>query len=111
MFFISVLMFAASCTYEKAELPVKSTECDSVVSYSEDIAPLVTNYCINCHIAGGIGSGDFTDYNVLKQKADNGMLKFRIVDLKDMPQAGAPTITEEQRAMIHCWIKQGAPQN
>jgi mono/diheme cytochrome c family protein len=108
---IPVLSYLASCTYDKGEIPVKETECDSTISYADDIAPLMTDYCISCHTPGGPGAGDFTGYTELKQKADNGTLKNRVVDLKDMPQAGAPTLSEDQRSIINCWIKQGAPDN
>ncbi|MCW3103221.1 MAG: cytochrome c [Bacteroidetes bacterium] len=109
---IPVIGSIAACTSEKGPVPVKDTDnCDSTISYSADIAPIMTDYCISCHTAGGSGTGDFTTYTELKQKADNGSLKNRVVDLKDMPQAGSPTISEDQRKMINCWIKQGAPNN
>jgi mono/diheme cytochrome c family protein len=109
---IPALGFLGSCTYDKGAIPVKATdECDSTVSYATDIAPIMTDYCISCHTAGGSGTGDFTTYTELKQKADNGSLKNRVLDLKDMPQPGSPMISDDQRKKIGCWIKQGAPDN
>lgn len=109
---IPAFVCMASCTYDKGEVPVKDTECDSAISYSADIAPLMTTYCISCHVAGGTGTGDFTTYSGLKQKADNGTLKNRVVDLKDMPQAGfLPVMSDAERNLINCWIKQGSPDN
>lgn len=107
----AVLLIWASCTYKKGEVPFKDTECDSTISYSSQIAPLITTYCIGCHSAGGPGSGDFSTYAGLKLKADNGTLKNRIVDIKDMPQAGSPPLSEDERKLINCWIKQGALNN
>jgi uncharacterized membrane protein len=106
------IAFMASCTYEKGEVPVKDTECDSTISYSTVVAPLITTHCNACHVSGGTGTGDFTTYAGLKQKADNGTLRNRVVVLKDMPQAGyTPTMSDEDRNLINCWIKQGALEN
>src|ERR1044072_4607748 len=80
---ISAFAFIASCTYEKGEVPVIAAEeqCDSTISYADDIAPLMMNYCVGCHVSGGTGSGDFTDYTGVKQKVDNGSLKNRVLDV------------------------------
>jgi hypothetical protein len=107
---IPVFAFAGSCTYDKGEVPVKD-ECDSTVSYATDIAPLTTTYCNSCHIAGGTGTGDFTTYAGLKEKADNGTLKYHVIDIADMPQAGSPQLSAAERKLIGCWIKQGSPDN
>jgi uncharacterized membrane protein len=108
---LTTFLIWSSCTYDKGEVPVKEIGCDSIISYSAQIAPLVTTYCNGCHVAGGPGSGDFTSYAGLKLKADNGTLKNRVVDLKDMPQAGSPTLSDDERNLIRCWIAQGAPEN
>ncbi|MDF2437561.1 MAG: cytochrome c [Bacteroidota bacterium] len=112
---IPSLIFYAACTYKKGEVPepAKNTagDCDSAVSYASQIAPLVTNFCVGCHSPGGSGNGEFTDYAGLKQKADNGSLHNRVVVVKDMPEAGSPTLSDAERKLFDCWIKQGAPNN
>lgn len=108
----AVLLIWSSCTYEKGEIPVLvPKECDSTISYASQIAPLTTTYCNGCHSAGGTGTGDFTTYAGLKLKADNGSLKTRVVDVKDMPQAGSPPLSDAERKLIKCWIEQGALNN
>ncbi|MCE3280829.1 MAG: hypothetical protein K0S44_3020 [Bacteroidetes bacterium] len=111
LFFIPVIVFIASCTSEKGAVPIRDVNCDSTISYSADIAPLMNNYCNSCHVSGGTGTGDFTTYAGVKEKADNGSLRNRVVVLKDMPQPGSPQLTEDERIMIDCWIKQGSPDN
>ncbi|HEX8515373.1 MAG TPA: hypothetical protein VF868_04180 [Bacteroidia bacterium] len=110
---LSAFGLIASCTFDKGEIPVKEAagECDSTVSYSTQIAPLMTTYCNGCHISGGSGNGDFTTYAGLKQKVDNGSAHNRVVVVKDMPVPGSPTPSAEERKLIDCWIKQGAPDN
>jgi hypothetical protein len=106
-----------SCTNEKADLPEPDPQpapCDSVsAKYTADIKPIITNSCVfgGCH---GLGEpqGDFTGYNVLKAKADNGTLNNRIVVLKNMPPNGSGiSLTADERKKIDCWIKAGAPNN
>jgi len=99
-----------ACTYKKGEVPVAEIPCDSM-SYSTHIDPIIATYCIDCHTAGGTGTGDFTSYSDLKIAADNGSLKRTVFTLKSMPPAGSPELTDEQRANIKCWVEQGAPQN
>lgn len=99
-----------SCTYDKGEILVAETPCDSM-SYTADIAPLVDSYCNGCHYAGGTGTGDFTTYTELKLSADAGTLKREVFDQKSMPPAASPGLTDAERKKIKCWIEQGAPNN
>jgi hypothetical protein len=106
------LAFVASCTFDKGEIPVPvKDDCDSTISYSTVIAPMMTTYCNGCHVSGGPGTGDFTTYAGLKQKVDNGSVNNRVLVVKDMPQAGSPTLSDAERKLIDCWIKQGALDN
>lgn len=108
LFSVVTLAFA-SCTNTKVDVPVKEETCDSIISYANDIVPIVTAKCTGCHSAG-FASGDFTSYSVLKAKADNGTLKNRVVTQRDMPEA-PNTMSDSARAVIRCWIVQGAPNN
>lgn len=87
-----------------------SQECSNVVFYSMDIRPLILTHCAvsNCHVQG-FQPGDFTRYQPLKDKADNGRLHLFVLEVKNMPPGGS--MTEEERQMIGCWIEQGSPNN
>jgi len=98
-----------SCTYEKAEVPQKEDTCDSIISYTQDIRPILDNSCIGCH-SGGFSPGDYSDYAGIKSKVDNGTLKLHIVTLRDMPPP-PETITDAERKIIKCWVEQGGPNN
>ncbi|MBA3705438.1 MAG: hypothetical protein H0W84_05925 [Bacteroidetes bacterium] len=113
-FILSLVFFIASCTYEKGELPApkKINPCDTIVSYSAVIYPIVTARCAipGCHTAGAF-NGDYTTYLGLKAKADNGTLKNAVVVLRTMPKPGKTPLTEYQISKINCWIEQGSPNN
>ncbi len=98
-----------SCTFEQAE-PL-TVGCTATMSYATDIKPIIDSKCVTCHFSGGSGTGDFTDFNVLKAKVDGGIFKTRVYTLKDMPQSGSPQLTEDELGKIKCWMDQGAMNN
>ncbi|MBL7890622.1 MAG: hypothetical protein JNL24_13805 [Bacteroidia bacterium] len=107
--FLSLILLAfGSCTYTKVEVPAKEDTCDTI-SYANDIVPIMTANCTGCH-SSGFASGDFTTYAAIKLRADNGVLKNRIITQRDMPPAPA-TMPDSLRTIINCWISQGAPNN
>ena len=105
-----VLLFVTACSFDKGDVPVVEFPCDSM-SYSADIAPIMSTACNSCHTPGGTGTGDFSMYPDLKTAADNGTLKRDVFTLKSMPPAGSPGISDEERSKIKCWVEQGAPNN
>lgn len=103
------ILFASSCTSEKAE-PL-SVGCTTTISYAADIDTIIVEKCESCHAAGGTGTGDFTNFAELKAKVDGGSFKTRVFTLKDMPQSGSTPLTEAEMGKLKCWIEQGAPHN
>ena len=81
-------------------------------SYSNDIKLIVVTKCAlpSCH-AQGSSLGDFTDYSVLKSKADNGLIHKYVFDLKIMPPASVSQLTEQQKQTLKCWLDNGAAQD
>lgn len=105
-----ILIIITGCTYDKGKAlkpePVL-TDCD-LVSYSKDIAPLLSTYCTNCHNSNFVNY-DLTIYTGVKQKVDNGSLRDRVFERKDMP--GYCELTESELKKITCWLEKGAPDN
>ena len=100
-------MALIGCTYEKAE-PL-TVGCDSIISFRIDIVPILNLNCIGCHSTGD-AQGDFQNYDGVKAKADNGILKYRVCSVKDMPVPPG-SISDADRQKIKCWIEQGAQNN
>ena len=89
----------------------KNIDCNKIsAKYSSDIFPLVSAKCNSsgCH-ATGSSRGDFTTYQGLKAKADNGTLEKTVLVNKTMPPSGA--LSQDDRNKIKCWLNNGAPNN
>lgn len=113
---ITVLISIISCTKDIGPDPAlhRTINCDTI-SFSKHIKPIIEANCIGCHMPNGGGNGDFaTDmYPVLKQKADNGSLMGRAVDLTITPTMpyGMDPLPESKREILRCWINSGALNN
>ena len=103
---LSTLLYS-SCTFEKTE--ALTLGCDTTISYSTDIQPIIDSKCVSCHTTGA-SQGDFQIYAVVKSKVDNGAFQNRLFTLKDMPQGG-PALPEEELRKLKCWVEQGALNN
>jgi uncharacterized membrane protein len=105
-----------SCTYEIAELektePKPATVIDTTVSFSVTILPLINSQCVDCHSPGGVGEGDFTSYEGILLKVENGSLRNRVINMMDMPTPGSGyELTNAEREKFSSWLDQGAPNN
>lgn len=77
------------------------------VSYSNDIQPVVKNFCTTCH-AGDDPEGDFvlTSYADVREHTENGELLARINDKDDpMPEDGL--MPKQLRRLFQIWADTG----
>lgn len=102
-----------SCTKDQGK--IRDTSCDGVeVKYSTDIEPLIKNSgcssSFSCHFVGS-PPGDFTTYEGIKEKVDNGTLRKRVIDGDPsfMPPTGP--LPDSLIKLLDCWMKAGAPNN
>ena len=108
LFIAAISSLFSGCTKDKGEIII-TCEPGTVVSYSAEIKPLLDANCntSGCHI-NGFAAGDFTTYQGILSKFDNGSLKKRIVD-RTMP-SGFKMPDDEIRKIV-CWVEAGAPEN
>ncbi len=87
--------------------PQKKPAMTDEVSYTNDIRPIVKNFCTTCH-AGETPEGEFvlTSYDDVRKHVEKGELLKRINDTDDpMPQNGLmPTY---MRRLFKVWADQG----
>jgi hypothetical protein len=96
------LVSLLSCTIDKFE----TDPCLSV-SYSETVHRVVEKKCATagCHVPG-FQPGDFTSYDVLKKKAEEGKIQLTVFKLGNMPPV--EKLTVDEKAVLKCWIESGA---
>ena len=99
------LVSLLSCADDKFE-----TDPCSSVSYVETVRPLVDSKCAiaGCHVSG-FQPGDFTGYEVLKQKAEAGKIQLMVFTLGNMPPTDK--LSEVEKSQLQCWIQSGAQKN
>jgi len=80
------------------------------VTYTSAIKAIIDANCISsgCHNSGS-PHGNYTTYDGVLIRANNGTLSKRVLYTKDMPKNS--TLTLDDRKKIKCWIDSGAPKN
>jgi hypothetical protein len=117
-----LFLVLSGCEYEHLELPEENKEQPDTVSYSLDIKPIMTTYCLGtapqrCHVSNtNQGSpGDFSTYPGLKAKVDNGMIASRVFNPNGgMPPSyslGPKPVSDEDKQTLMQWIDEGAKEN
>jgi hypothetical protein len=95
----------------------RDTSLHAQISYSETIAPMLLNNCVNCHRAGGIGPWAMTDYTMVKGYS---LMMREVLRTKRMPPWHADPAyghfsndrslsTDQIQTLVH-WIEAGAPR-
>ena len=90
----------------------KKEEETPACSYTASIRPVINSKCAipDCH-NGSTALGDFTTYEGLKTRADNGRIRTNVFELNIMPPASASPLTDEEKELIKCWLDNGASQD
>lgn len=114
----AAVFLIASCAKDKAIEPAPCENFPTVVSYSNDIVPIINKSCgssTNCHAPGASGGQPiYDDYAAIKEKVDDGKLHQRVIEQRDMPAPWGPDsvqITDCERELFRLWIEAGAPNN
>lgn len=100
------ILFMSSCT--KAIIEEKPiSEVTKTVKYSEDIEPIMTNYCITCHGGAAPSAGiDLGTYQNVKYQTEQGVLNQRMNNVANpMPPSGI--LSANDRALMEKWITDG----
>lgn len=107
-----------NCTRDKSITPnTCNIDQDSVISYSQNIQPLVSRSCgagTDCHGAGAAFQPVINDYSTMKTAVNDNSLSFHMFEIMDMPPSYGPDstqITGCERELIRIWVEQGAQNN
>lgn len=105
---------AAGC---ELEFPAKITSADDVPDYETEVAPVLIENCVGCHIEGGIGPFAMNSHQMVQGWSP--MMREVIMTKRMPPMQVDPTIrsfenartlsVEDTQTLIH-WINAGAPR-
>jgi peroxiredoxin len=87
------------------------------ISYAKDVAPILQEKCVSCHIAGGIGPFAMNSYEIVK--GFSPMIRETVRTRRMPPYFADPHIgvfkndqglsAEQTKTLVH-WIEAGAPR-
>tara|TARA_R110002049_G_scaffold264050_2_gene440164 strand:- start:48 stop:923 length:876 start_codon:yes stop_codon:yes gene_type:complete len=99
------------------EFPAKVTSADDVPDYETEVAPVLIENCVGCHIEGGIGPFAMNSHQMVQGWSP--MMREVIMTKRMPPMQVDPTIrsfenartlsVEDTQTLIH-WINAGAPR-
>lgn len=104
----------SGCYYDNEEelYPGVCVVGDATVAgyWTSTVNPIIQSRCAipGCHVAGGTGPGDFTQYVNVKAKVDDGTFQQLVLQLKSMPPTGPLPACDLQK--LQAWVDAGAPE-
>jgi hypothetical protein len=115
---LAIVGFWSACTADRGPMIKNALNtCDTITNHTwnNGIGNIITSKCgtPSCHSPSGTGPGNFSDYNAVLLKVNDGSLRQRVVINRDMPPPAsteAAQVTECDRKKIERWIDAGGPQ-
>jgi hypothetical protein len=101
-------LFVLACEYNVENEDIVIGDCETAISYSTEIRPLMDANCMPCHNGDGNTpfAPDLTTYTVVEGIAD--LIK-DVTQSGRMPKQGS--LTTAQIEAIKCWVDNGALNN
>lgn len=112
VFWISLILFCASCAYDKYEEEVIEDPiedpCADPVSFANDVKVIINTSCAvsGCH--GNVQSPLLTTDEAILSNATQ--IQFQVTS-GQMPPARSAALEADEIALIDCWVEQGAQDN
>lgn len=109
---IAISLWFQSCYNDNEEEIYGVVTCDvTEITYANDVQPIINSSCATtaCHASGGSAPGNFTNFNELTDKVDNGSFVNRVLVQKTMPPNSELSNCELE--ILQAWIDGGALNN
>lgn len=112
-FLMSTGILTYSCSNDKLEPVDRPEACDDLqATFVKDLQPIIEGNCATagCH-ASGSTFGDYSTYDNMLDNLNSGAIMQRSIEFSDMPPAGSPPLTEDEKLLLECWLLDGHPRN
>jgi hypothetical protein len=112
--FLIVVAALTGCYYDNEEelYPGECLVGDATAPeyWTSTIQPVIQTRCAipACHVPGGDGPGDFTEYANVKAAVDEGIFQQQVFIQRTMPSNGPLPACELQK--LQAWVDAGAPE-
>ena len=110
-----VVLGLSGCYYDNEAELYPNSYCDTTnITYSGSIAAIMSGNCATpgCHVTGGSGTGDFTNYSGVKSQVDNGRLLPSVRrESTSIPMPPTGSLRDCDIKKLEIWVQQGAPNN
>jgi hypothetical protein len=108
LLFVAIIVLAESCVSH--DFPPYVCAPNVVVSYANDVHPIVTTKCAieGCHNGDNGGDKNWTDFDLFQSKSKTA--RFYVIQ-RIMPPDGATPLTQDEINAIACWVDQDSPNN
>lgn len=113
LFALFLFFSLTSCLKDKT---IPLGDCDSIISYSTEIRPIIESSC-KTQAGGGTGCHDawIDEYSGIKSYIDAGTWQNEVFIDNTMPVMpntwGIDSLTEDEIKTMQCWIDQGYSEN
>lgn len=109
------LVALPGCYYDTEEELYPNSFCDTTnLTYSAKINSVIQSNCATpgCHVAGGTGTGDYTNYTEVRAAVDNGTFLQSIRrDANGIPMPPSGSLRSCELQQLEQWVAAGAQNN
>jgi uncharacterized membrane protein len=89
-------------------IPGPTDTCNTDVTYTNKVSKVLASKCLTCHSPSGGTTPDLSTYTLAKTSAIR--IVERAVNLKTMPEAGSPQLSQCEMDMLKTWLNNSTPQ-
>lgn len=107
---LSCLVFTPSCKKEKVPAAILDPNCSDTISFTTQIAPMISNNCASCHSAGNGTGYTLTNHTNISSNASDILNAIQGNGVQLMPQGG-PALNDSLIQQFSCWLSQGTLDN
>lgn len=106
---MSILNF--SCTKEKVPVTPIDPNCTDTISFSGQIAPMISNNCVSCHDSGNSTGYTLTNHTNISANATAMLNAMQASGGMQLMPEGGPALHDTLIQQFSCWVNQGKLNN